>query len=262
MQELWIFLFAAFIMGIVRGTTICAVCCAPGMIPYIVAKRYNWRQSLRLGLIFSIPRIVVLTILGAGIGYISFNIVQYAWFQTIISQIGAFGYLLIGIILFAMGAYMFTTTVDQMADKSEGNHHCNPEKHGTKHNGPLVRIVNKIFGKKTSKSTKLFITWGIAMSVACVAETTILEGVLIGGMAGIVGTSQFNAAFIGGSSLFFVAIGTTLPVIVVVIIGGKLSERIKTAKTLDAVKTIGSMMMIMIGLVLVLMNISNLLSGN
>jgi hypothetical protein len=160
-----------------------------------------------------------------------------------------------------MGAYMFTTTIDQMEDRAEGIKSCDPKKHGAKQHGPIVRLVNRIFGQGKTKSTRLFITWGIAMSVACVAETTAFEGIFLGGVAGIIGIDPGNAAFIGGAALFFLAIGATIPVLIVVVIGGSVSQRVRTAKTLDAVKTTGAILMIMIGLMFIILNISNLLSG-
>jgi type III secretory pathway component EscS len=261
MYELYLFFITAFVMGLARGASICVICCAPGMIPYIVAKRYNLRQSLKLGLIFSLPRIIVLTVLGIIIGLISFTIVQQNWFQSLAFKMGALGYLFVGFILFVMGVNMFTKSMDEMADKTEGRNKCNLKTSTEKHGGFLTRTINRLAAKKVSQSTRLFIIWGLAMSVACVAETTFLEGIFLGGIAGIIGTSYMNAALIGGFTLFLLAIGATIPVIIVVTIGGTLSQRIKTEERVESIKTIGSIAMVMIGLIFIFTNFVTLLNS-
>jgi MFS family permease len=239
MYDLILFLVLAFSFGLFRGGTFCSVCCGPGMASYIIAKNISFRRSILLGLIFNIPRIAILTTVGGIIGYLGFFITQAAWYTNMTLNIGIFGYLLIGIFLIGLGVYMRMNSVQALQ--------CKPgEKEKFKiRNETLVKLLGK---RKTG--TNMFVLWGIIMTVACITETTILEGVVIAGVAGTFASTPLSGMLIGAASLFLLSVGTMIPILIITGFSGKMSQNIKDVQILETVKNVGSYITMAIGLIL------------
>jgi hypothetical protein len=130
-------------------------------------------------------------------------------------------------------------------DLCKGNE---PEK---KHGWLYSKLSTKLTSPKTQPKY-LFLIWGGILSIACLGEIIIIEGTLVTGAAALFGNEHLGATILGASAMFMFAIGATIPVVYVTIIGSTISQYIKTQEKLDSIKTIGAIIMIIIGLTFIL----------
>lgn len=262
-QEVIVLLSLAFLWGLTRGTSICATVCAPGMVSYIAVNKYSWKQAAKLGLIFNLPRIIILTVLGGIVGYIvhafSTEIDIEAFAGT--SQLG---YFLLGIFLLIFGAYWLAKGIDTREDRKEGKSPpdlCKVKepksKSGWFYNKIHTKLINPIRQPKM-----LFLIWGGIISIACLGEIIILEMPVISGAAALLGSEYLGAILLGATAMLIFATGAAIPIMYVTIIGSTISMYVKSQEKLEAIKTVGAIMMIMIGLVFMLTSISGLITLN
>jgi sulfite exporter TauE/SafE len=221
------------------------------MIPYLIDKRCDWKHCLRLAIIFNAPRIVILTLVGACIGFISFNIARTVPFRDIVAFTGAFGYVLLGTFMLGFGAYMLARSFDEKADRTESI----ARKKGTERGKLTTGMARDFLQKLTYDSTKgnrLFFIWGSILSIACLGEVTLIEGAIVSGIAGLLGIGWLSGIVFGAFAMFIFATGATMPVLIVTLIGGTLSERISSFDVIYRIKVCGGILMILIALVLIL----------
>lgn len=259
--ELALLLAYSFTWGLRKGSTICATVCAPGLIPYIAERRLDWKEGFKVGLIFNLPRILLLTAIGAIVGYVSFALLSNPDFENATVGIGIIAYFFVGILLLFYGIYTFTKAAEdrkkikkiQSGDmKGEGNQEEDLNKACYPHTRAILFFTKK-FSKQKQEGFFL-ITWGSLLGMACIGETIIaFESALLGGVVASLGNDPFAAMLLGALVLFIFSIGAALPVILVTTTSGRFSDRIKTREILNKIQTIGSVVMIMIGLVLVFM---------
>lgn len=234
------------------------------MVSYIAVNKYSWKQAAKLGLIFNLPRIIILTALGGIVGYIVHA------FSTeidldVIAGTGQLGYLLLGLFLLIFGAYWLAKGIEAREDRKEGKKSppdlCKvkePEsKHGWFHNKISSRLINPL-----NQPKMLFLIWGGIMSIACLGEIIIIELPVISGSAALLGSEHLGAILLGATAMLVFATGAAIPIMYVTIIGSTISMYVKSQEKLEAIKTIGAIMMIMIGLVFMLTSISGLMTLN
>jgi hypothetical protein len=219
-MEISLILGAMLIAGLVRGSSVCSMVCAPGVLSYIASKKANWKEALCYGIFFSIPRILVLTVLGGVIGFLSFTAVSTG-FRDISANLSLFSYFLIGLIFFILGIGVFRNM-----DKKYG---C--EK---KHRLP-----------KTGDVTS-FLVLGSAVSIGCVAGT--FEGIILSSAFSTLGNNSITACILGASAMFLFAFGLSAPIIVGSMLAGRFSEKIKH---LREIRLVGATIMVVSGLLLI-----------
>ena len=256
--EASLFLISTFVLGMVRGASICAVVCAPGMIPYLVMKKCSWQECLRLGLIFNLPRIILLTILGMIVGALSYTVVNLGAVEESAKHVGVFGYFLLALFLLGFGAYTLARAIDEKADRAdkEGGISIKACRKNRKSMIKDSRFSKKVLAR-VSNPSNLFLLWGGILSLACISEIILIEGLFVGSIGGAFGRNVYGGMLLGGAAMFSFAVGTAIPILIVTMIGGTLSYRIKSFEKLSALKTIGAMVMIMIGLVFIFVSIAN-----
>lgn len=218
-MEIFLILGAMLIAGLARGSSVCSMVCAPGIISYVASKKVNWKKGIYYGIIFSIPRILVLTVLGGIIGFLSFT-VSSTVFRDISANLSLFSYFLIGLIFFILGIGVFRNM-----DKKYG---CKPK-----------RCLPKT-GDVTS-----FLILGSAVSIGCVAGA--FEGIMLSSAFSTLGNSSITACILGASAMFLFAFGLSAPIIVGSMLAGRLSEKIKH---LREIRLVGATIMIVSGLLL------------
>lgn len=263
-----------YLFGVTRGSSICLIACAPGIIPYLVSKNYDSRTCLRLAVIFNIPRIIILTLLGIIIGASAFLIAQGVIESTvnpIIATIQRFGYALLGLFVLIFGIYMFVTSIETKEDLKEGVCEkkngkdassdpltkCSPDKDekskAKAHRGAKAfTFVQKRFIKLQNNPNKLFFIWGGIMTFACLGEVIVIEVPFFSGSLGIMSDSLWGAAFFGGFGMFLFAIGAAMPIIVVAVLSSSITKYFKNVEKLETIRTIGGMVMIMVGLAMII----------
>ncbi|WP_455392729.1 urease accessory protein UreH domain-containing protein [[Eubacterium] cellulosolvens] len=286
------------ILGIARGSSICLIACAPGIVPYLVSKQYGWRKSLQLAILFNLPRIILLSILGIIVGILGFAL--KGWIISALPQIflpiQTIGYGLLGIFILIFGAYMFTTSIEAHEDLKEAKERAkknNTDKEvttgqakTTKTTGSMGKMdlksnssndkinmvcsdagcatqkprifsfIKRKFNFVQNKPERLFLLWGGILSIACLGEIILIELSVISGSFGLISNSMFEAALLGGASMFLFAIGASIPIIIVALVANPLGKFIRARGMLENIRTIFGIVMIMVGLGFVFILIS------
>lgn len=189
----------------------CLAYTAPLLLPYIGATKRNWKDGLRVGLVFSIGRLLALAILG-GLATVIFSFIN----RFFPPQKSGWLYLIVAFFMIIMGILIILGK------------------------GFKVHIGKSILDKG-DKSMFLFgFLMGIAPCVpyvailtyiACVAENSILVGVL------------YAALFAIGTAIAPVALGTLMGIIP--------AKLFRSAKWLKVFQVICGVVLILFGLQLV-----------
>ncbi len=245
------------------------IACAPGIIPYLLTKNYNWRKCLQLAVIFNIPRIVLLSVLGIVVGILGFYVKELisSYLGQIFIPIQFIGYGLLGFFIFFFGAYMFTTGIDKKEDFKEKREYEQNKKKGLRENNQIssqnicaqegsrfVPYIRDRFKKIQDKPTSLFLIWGGILSIACLGEIIFIELSIISGSFGLISYNVIDAAILGGTAMFLFAIGASLPIIIVAAISVPIKTRfIDTIEKLETIRTVFGIVMIIVGLWFIVM---------
>lgn len=255
------------------------IACAPGIMPYLISKRYDWRKCLKLALLFNLPRIIILTVGGILIGIAAFILTEKVMDNILKPWIGnaqVLGYGVLGIFILIFGIHIFLTSIETQEDIREekedkkkhdkgsgancadcntknpsiekqcSHHTCNHDQKQKK----FGMIQQKIY-KLQQKPNSLFMIWGGILSLACLGEILIAEMPIISGSLGATSDTLFNAAFLGGFSMFLFAWGASMPIIIVAVVSSSMEKYFETIEKLERIRIIGAMVMIMVGLVFV-----------
>lgn len=221
-MEISLILGTMLIAGIVRGASVCSAVCAPGILSYIASKKVSWKEGLQYGFIFSIPRIIILTVLGGVIGFLSFTVVSSIFFNDALKILNLVSYFLIGGIFLILGIGVFRNI-----DKK---YKCETRWHFP----------------KTGNTTN-FLTLGSAVSIGCVAGT--FEGMMLSSAFSTLGNNSITACVFGASAMFLFAFGLSLPIIAGSALAGRISEKIKHFRE---ARIVGATIMAMSGLLLMI----------
>jgi len=200
-----------FIAGFTMGWGPCLAYTAPLLLPYIGATKRNWKDGLKVGLVFSIGRLLALAILG-GLATVIFSFIN----RFFPPQKSGWLYLIVAFFMIIMGILIILGK------------------------GFKVHIGKSILDKG-DKSMFLFgFLMGIAPCVpyvavltyiACVAENRILVGVL------------YAALFAIGTAIAPVVLGTLMGIIP--------AKLFRSAKWLKVFQVICGVVLILFGLQLV-----------
>jgi sulfite exporter TauE/SafE len=184
--------------GFTMGWGPCLAYVAPFLLPYIAATKGNWKEALRVGLIFSIGRLLALSILG-GLATVVFSSIN----RFFPPQKSGWLYLIVAFFMIIIGTFIIL---------GKG----------------LKMPVGKRILDKGSESMFLFgFLMGIAPCVpyvailtyiACIAENAILAGIL------------YAAVFATGTAIAPIVLGTLMG-----IIPGRLFRREKFFKIFQVV---------------------------
>jgi sulfite exporter TauE/SafE len=238
MFDVLILLAVGFGWGLRRGASVCATLCLPAIFPTIVEQKGGWKGGFKVALLFNLPRIVALTILGAVVGLAGFLLhgtlgsLNDTWIWSV-------GYILVGVLMLGYGAYVYATTTNRLEDLAEGKD-C-----GMAH--PLLGKLG--FGTPRGKAGLL--VWGTIVSLACVGETAIaVEGVIVGIIGSGSSVSAGMGALIVASAFLMFSIGAALPSLAIAAIGSSLIEKEKREERLLQLTRVAAVIMIVVGIVL------------
>jgi len=276
---------AAFLLGLARGITVCLMLCAPGMIPLIINEKAGPLRSLFLGFLMSLPRILLLTALGAILGFLSYELFSQDWVQGAFTGISAASYILLGLLLVFVGIQLlreheedkFGKDRTKAAGRGKGKGKRGKEgqkgdgkgrgRHATGGEGKgneaecapkenwwqrlIFRVAKKLYPAR-GKSQMLFLLWGGLLSLACVGEISGEAGVLAmmttNAAAGTTTLDPAVGAGIGALMLFIFSLGATVPLLITAVVGGSLSKRVKDKEVLATIRGASAMLMVGLGL--------------
>lgn len=169
------------VAGFTMGWGPCLTYTAPLLLPYIGATKRGWQDGLRVGLAFSIGRLLALAILG-GLATVAFSFIN----QFFPPQRSGWLYLISAFFMIAMGILIILGK------------------------GFRIRIGKSILDKGTKSMFLFGFLMGIAPCVpyvavltyiACVAENTVLAGIL------------YAALFATGTAVAPMVLGTLMGII-------------------------------------------------
>ncbi len=226
-MEIFLILGTMLIAGLVRGCSVCSMICGPSIISYVASKKRKWKEGMCYGIVFSMPRIFVLTVLGGIIGFLSFTTARF--FRDISANLSLFSYFLIGLIFFVLGINVF-----RGIDK--------------KHKCKTKRVI------PGTGDTKLFFILGSVSSLGCIAGT--FEGIMLSSASSTLGSNSIMACILGASAMFLFASGLSLPIIAGSALAGKITEKIRK---LREIKIVGATIMVVSGLLLMIFTIARLI---
>jgi len=223
----------AFLWGLRKGSTFCVALCMPALMPTITYLS-SWKEGLKAGVKFNIPRIFLLSAFGGLLGFILFK----AKNTDILSDFSRFsfttGYIIIGIFLAVLGLYSLINSIEEHEDIKDNVCH------------PLFRFLKR--------DDYPFMT-GLIFSIVCVGESAIaLETFVLTGSVALFNDSLFSAIILGIGIMFIFSIGLALPTVLFSIAGSHLSEK-SGKKILNKVRVVSSILMITFGLIVIIQSI-------
>lgn len=214
MTVLMILLF--FIAGVFRGITLCATVCIPGVVPHVVRSGGGPRAGMAAGIMFSLPRVLVLTALGTIAGATSFVILHGPVISSALWVSRSTAYLLIGLFFVVTG----------------------------------FRVMCRKKTLPQCQRTRFPFILGSALAAGCAIEVTALEPFFVGAVTGSAAGSLAEGALLGGGLMFAFSLGTALPSVIILTLVGFSLATIRHAKTVRSaypwiLMLMGSVMMIL-----------------
>jgi sulfite exporter TauE/SafE len=230
----------AFALGLKRGASACMALCVPSIIPAIADRKDGWKGGLKVSLLFNLPRIAVLTCLGAGLGATGYALGSAFSASDSYRHIWVLGYLIVGCAMLAYGAYTFARATDRLADVEEGKE-CE-----RKISHPVLARLRFV----SPKSKSGLLLWGSLVSLACLGETVIaMEGAMVT-FAGSGFGSWLTGAEFGALAFFLFGLGAALPSLALAGFGGELAQRGDRKTTMLKVERAAGVLMLAFGAIL------------
>ena len=233
-------LVASFTAGITKGSTVCTMTCGPVLASY-VATEYDkgWLNGLRAGLIFNLPRIVLITIFGAIVGYLS-SLFFSSWFEKSLVDLLFFGYAIFGGYVVILGFMMYGKT----------------KRHS---HGFIHKLLSRLTDR-TSNKNRVLILMGLIMGAVCLLEVSFFDAIILSTAAGIFGaTAGIPTMITGALAMLTFGIGSMVPLLIITMTSGWISTNIPDG-SLDKVRSVLGITLIVVGFYMILSKIPPLLT--
>ncbi|MEM2870159.1 MAG: hypothetical protein QW379_07045 [Thermoplasmata archaeon] len=259
MPDLLAAMAAALLLGTLRGLSVCLLVCAPGMIPVIIGEGAGPLRSLRLGLLLSLPRILVLTALGAVLGLLSFGLASAAPARALLSGVSVIAYFLIGVLLLLTGLRILTRA-DACGSgggggRVESSRPQSPQRGrgawGKRGRSFLLHILSSHAAATYPggmSAERLFLIWGALLSLACLAELGILEAAALSALAGASSPGPAPSAGLGAMMMLLFSLGASTPVLLAAAAGGALVRGLSGRALLLKLRDVSAVLMVLVGI--------------
>jgi hypothetical protein len=283
--ELAAVLGSLFFLGLIRGTVVCVSICVPGLLPYLAEKPRGAMDGAKFGLILCIPRLLIFAGIGLVWGALSFVLFGQA-FEDNALLISIYGYMVLGLIIAALGMGMFLKGAREKDDlrkerlrlAEEGdpedirmgqiepnNHHedldlpecVTPERrHRHRAANALSSIMLRVVPESNRSERTFLLIWGSILGFTCLIEVSVLELGAMGVLAAQFGNATVGAALLGALAMVVFAVGATVPVVVASSAFAAYVDRVTAQEKLLSLRITGSIVMILIGTILFIRSIS------
>jgi putative Ca2+/H+ antiporter (TMEM165/GDT1 family) len=120
--------------------------------------------------------------------------------------------------------------------------------------------IREKFKYLESKPNIFFLLWGSLLSFACLGEVIILEAAIIWTSIGVISDSQLQAIIYGGSAMFVLALGASIPLIIVATLSSSFRKYFSSVEKLESIRSIGGVVLIILGLLYIIGLISYFIS--
>jgi cytochrome c biogenesis protein CcdA len=231
----------AFVIGIVRGSSTCAIICGPVLCSYVASEARTWKRALSFAVKFNIPRIGLITLFGAILGYFG-GILSEGWLENVLVSTFTIGYIIIGIYSIILGGVLYRRARKRRDD---------PEWQCSSHFKLLEKLRKKYPQLFANETTTLFMFGGI-MGLVCLLEIMILDVLILTTAATMFGAaSGISTAFTGALTMFFFGLGSAIPISSLATLIGYSGHRVGDKK-MNEWMVIASVALMVIGLFIVI----------
>ncbi|RLF46871.1 MAG: hypothetical protein DRN20_06695 [Thermoplasmata archaeon] len=233
MSPLVFVLIYSFLLGLRKGSIVCVGVCSPALI----IKAKDCKSPIRASIEFNTPRVLLLSMAGAFVGFLGYTTA----YSTGINAMLCFSTIAYTFLAIMFIAYAMYTVAKIMGDEHGEQSKSNPS------TPPLYNLlyfflapVRKFFGRRFYAYT------GITLSIICMGESLLtIEMLAILGATSSFSHSSLAASLIGASVMFLFAIGTSIPV-TIIIFG---ADRIKNkTKLLEKIRLVTALAMMAVGI--------------
>ncbi len=261
MGSVALFFLSLFVLGLSRGAVICTTVCGPGLISYIVINKKTPRDALRLTFFFSIPRLLLLALLGGVVGFLTYKISSITGLTELSTNLHSAVYLIFGVILILIGFYLLAKSIDERSDFKEGV--LSPTKkrqkpcrsyNKIKRKNILSRILDGNYTTSRWKENGAMMILGFTLGIGCLGEITLVEGTLLTTGAVFMDSALFGTILNGFLGMLIFSLGLTVPLVIVAMGASYLSSRIDTHKGLNIFKTVVSIIIMVTGTFIIIFN--------
>ena len=215
-----------------------------------------------MGVIFNIPRAILLTSIGVVVGVLFFTLGDVTGFKENSVWVGAVGYTIVGSILSGYGLYNLAKAIDDMESLKDGAASNVKMTASSRIKGELPhgRFARWVAERTCGARRGAFLgVWGGVLGLGCVGETVLaVELVLLGGGVGVLASSAAEAAVAGGLVMFFFSLGLSIPLILLTAGSGAMGEKALDQKRMTKFRLASSVVMMLIGLVILYITLPKL----
>jgi cytochrome c biogenesis protein CcdA len=223
-----------FLFGVFQGFTICNLTCGPLLFLRLAGRGKGAKDGLWMSMMFGLPRILLLTFLGALLGALGYTLTSlsdlsgHTWFTAMV-------YLIIGLIMVATGLVFVG-----LLRKKE----CSG-KPGLKDR--MILSIMKLGPRKGKGEGRTMFGIGILISLVCFVEASA-AALIVANLLGVDSDTIGRGFLNGGMSMLFYSIGLTVPLLIIGTGASAIGKRLKSG---DARAVGGVILMILGGLIII-----------
>ncbi|MGA1819635.1 MAG: sulfite exporter TauE/SafE family protein [Thermoplasmatota archaeon] len=234
MNESLAVLGVLLLLGMFQGLTVCNLTCGPLLFLRLAGRGKGAKEGLRISLLYGLPRILILTLLGALLGGLGYTITtigdfsRHPWFQVVV-------YIIIGLVMVATGL-VFVGVLRRKDCTS---------KPGIKDR--IMISIMKLGPRKEKGEGRTMFGIGILVSLVCFVEASA-AALIVANLLGIDADDIGSGFLLGALSMLSYSIGLTLPLL---LLGTGASVIGKRLKNRDA-RAVGGVLLIVLGGLIIL----------
>jgi len=220
---------ALFLVGAVQGLTVCNLTCGPLLLLRLAGEGEGFKRGLRLSLMFSLPRMVLLTVLGAVLGAVGYSAAELSgvsgrpWFSSIV-------YLMISVVMIGTG----------LSFLGLGRTKLFKGRFSVKRR--IASIVSRLGPRRGPDEEKVLMGVGILVSMLCFVEASAAV-LSVASLLGIESDDVGQGIMFGAMAMLSYSIGLTLPLLALGSFASEIGKRLKR----DDVRVVGGLMLVFLG---------------
>jgi len=236
-MEMFAVLGVLFLFGLIQGFTICNLTCGPLLFLRLAGRGKGAREGMRISFLFSLPRIIILTALGAGLGALGYTLTSigdlshHALFQAAV-------YIIIGLLMISTGL-VFTGLISK--GKCSGKQTLKTR---------IITALLKLGPRKGKGEGRTMFGIGILVSLVCFIEASAAS-LFVASALGVEADDIGAGFFFGALSMLVYSTGLTIPLMLFGTGASALGKRLQKG---DA-RAVGGVLLMIIGSLLILYEI-------
>lgn len=225
-----------FLAGLVLGSTLCNLTCGPILLMRMVGRGKGWRDGIAMALIFTMPRVFVLTTFGAIVGYAGSYASRHID-ADIIAYVHVVVYLIIAVVMIMNGIGLARGKRTNCRKGSKG------------------WILSRFSDPGNSDERLHLFALGSLFSLVCIGEAWGFLGISLveGAMQG---ASPAYGALTGASAMLAFSLGLTVPPVLLSAMASEAAHRIDLREIAKA----GGWVLVVLGLLLIAFEVYSLYS--